>query len=83
VTTKRLLRDKEIHDIDPQSDTTLRAFEQGETRMKVRRAVEADRKEVEFKPCQNVIDYQLPFKISSVKNYNSAIEPGYVRRHTQ
>jgi hypothetical protein len=25
-------------------------------------------KEVEFKPCQNVTDYQLPVKISPVKN---------------
>ena len=55
-------------DSDPQSEVTLRDFEEGDTRLKIRRAAEADKNEVELKPCQNVIDYQLPFKLSSVKN---------------
>jgi len=55
-------------DTDPQSDAALRSFEEGDTRLKIRRAAEAARAEVEFKPCQNVVDYQLPFKISSLKN---------------
>jgi hypothetical protein len=49
---------------EPQSDATLRAFEEGDTRLKLRRAAEAAKGEVELKPCQNVIQYQLPFKIS-------------------
>jgi len=53
---------------DPQSEATLRAFEEGDTRLRIRRAAEMDQHEVEFKPCQNVVDYQLPFKPSSVKN---------------
>ena len=55
-------------DTDPQSDAVLRSVEAGDTRLKIRRAAEAARTEVEFKPCQNVVDYQLPFKISSLKN---------------
>ncbi|HKB65684.1 MAG TPA: carboxypeptidase-like regulatory domain-containing protein [Pyrinomonadaceae bacterium] len=55
-------------DTDPHADATLRALEEGDTRLKLRRAAEADKNEVEFKPCQNVVDYQLPFKLSSVKN---------------
>ena len=53
---------------EPQSDATLRAFEEGDTRLKLRRAAEAAKAEVELKPCQNVIHYRLPFKISSLKN---------------
>ena len=53
---------------DPQSEATLRAVEEGDTRLKIRRAAEADKNEVDFKPCQNVIDYQLSFTPSSVKN---------------
>lgn len=53
---------------DPQSEATLRAVEESDTRLKIRRAAEADKNEVEFKPCQNVIDYQLSFKPTSVKN---------------
>jgi hypothetical protein len=59
---------RQAAETDPRSDAALRAFEEGDTRLKIRRAAETDRKEVEFKPCQNVTDYQLPFKISSVKN---------------
>jgi Carboxypeptidase regulatory-like domain len=59
---------RQAADTDPQSDATLRALEEGDTRLKIRRAAEAATTVVEFKPCQNVIDYQLPFKISSLKN---------------
>ena len=59
---------RQAADTDPQSDAALRAFEEGETRLKIRRAAEATKDEVEFKPCQNVIDYRLAFKISSPKN---------------
>src|SRR5258706_9752291 len=59
---------RQAADNDPHSDASLRAFEEGDTRLKIRRAAEAVRNEVEFKPCQNVIDYRLPFKISSSKN---------------
>lgn len=55
-------------DGEPQSDATLRASEEADTRLKIRRAAEAAKTEVELKPCQNVIDYQLSFKISSLKN---------------
>jgi len=59
---------RQAADTDPHADGTLRALEEADTRLKLRRAAEADKNEVEFKPCQNVIDYQLPFKLSSVKN---------------
>jgi len=51
-----------------QSDATLRALDAEETRLKIRRAAEAGKVEVELKPCQNLIDYQLPSKIWSQKN---------------
>ena len=59
---------RQAADTDPQSDAALRAFEEGDTRLNIRRAAEAARNEVEFKPCQNVIDYRLAFKVSSSKN---------------
>jgi hypothetical protein len=49
---------------EPQFDAKLRAPEQADARMQIRRAAEVAKTEIEFKPCQNVIDYQLPFKIS-------------------
>jgi hypothetical protein len=55
-------------DNDPHSDAKLRAPEEAETRAQLRRAAEAAKTTVEFKPCQNVIDYQLPFKPAAVKN---------------
>ena len=55
-------------DSEPHSDAKLRAFEESETRTKIRRAAEIAKSEVEFKPCQNIIDYQLPFKVSLLKN---------------
>ncbi len=55
-------------DDEPQSDAKLRAWDQADMRTRLRLAAEASKTAVEFKPCQNVIDYQLPFKISPVKN---------------
>src|ERR1051325_1449123 len=49
-------------------DAKLRAPEESETRAQMRREAEANKKEIELKPCQAVIDYQLPFKISASKN---------------
>jgi len=48
---------------EPQSDSALRTPERAETRAQIRRAGEAARTAIEFKPCQNVTDYQLPFKM--------------------
>ena len=42
--------------------TKLRLPDEEETRAKLRRDAEASRTEIEFKPCQNVTDYQLPLK---------------------
>jgi hypothetical protein len=53
---------------DPQSDARLRAPEEAETRTRIRRAAEAAKTVVEFKPCQNVIDYELPLKPASLKD---------------
>jgi hypothetical protein len=55
-------------DNESQSDATLRLLENGDTRQKIRRAAEGIKTEVELKPCQNVLGYQLPFKISLLKN---------------
>ena len=55
-------------DNEPQSDSRLRAPEEADTRAQVRRAAAAAKTVVEFKPCQNVFDYQLPFRIAAVKN---------------
>lgn len=55
-------------DDEPQSDSKLRAPEEADARVQVRRAAETANQAVEVKPCQNVIDYQLPFKISAPKN---------------
>jgi hypothetical protein len=58
---------RQAADSEPQSDATLRVAEEANTRLTIRRAAEAAKNEVEFKPCQNVVDYQLPFR-SPVKN---------------
>ena len=42
--------------------TKLRLPDETETRAKLRRDAEALKSEIEFKPCQNVTDYQLTFK---------------------
>jgi hypothetical protein len=58
---------RQAADSEPQSDATLRAVEEANTRLTIRRAAEAAKNEVELKPCQNLVDYQLPFP-SSVKD---------------
>ncbi|HEV2835700.1 MAG TPA: hypothetical protein VGW58_10305, partial [Pyrinomonadaceae bacterium] len=42
--------------------TKLRLPHETETRAKLRREAEAAKTEIEFKPCQNITDYQLPLK---------------------
>jgi hypothetical protein len=42
--------------------TKLRLPHESETRAKLRREAEALKTEIEFKPCQNVVDFQLPLK---------------------
>lgn len=56
-----------VSDSEPQSDSRLRAPE-ADTRAQIRRAAEAAKTAVEFKPCQNISNYELSLKISSVKN---------------
>jgi hypothetical protein len=58
---------RQANDNEQQPDTTS-AIDEGESRAKIRRAAEAAKSEVEFKPCQNVIGYQVPLKISALKN---------------
>lgn len=55
-------------DNQPQFDWKLRALEEADTRAEIRRGAAASKTVVEFKPCQNVIAYELAFKSSSVKN---------------
>jgi carboxypeptidase family protein len=55
-------------DNEPKSDSKLRSPEEAETRAQIRRAAESNKTAIEFKPCQNVSDYQLPFTISANKN---------------
>ncbi len=54
-------------DNEVRSDSKLRAPEAAETRAQILRAADADKAAVEFKPCQNVLAYQLPLKITSIK----------------
>lgn len=53
---------------ETQSEVKLRSLAEAETRAQLRRAAEAGKLLVEFKPCQNVVDYQLPFQLPSQKN---------------
>jgi hypothetical protein len=46
----------------------LRTPEAADARAKLRRGAEAAKAEIELKPCQNMIDYQLPLHSSSAKN---------------
>ena len=55
-------------DNEPRSDSRLRAPEESDMRAQILRAAEAARTAVEFKPCQNMSDYELPFKIKLLKN---------------
>lgn len=57
-----------VGDSEPQSESRLRGPEEAGTRAQIRRAAEAAKTAVEFKPCQNVSNYELPFKISTLKN---------------
>ena len=57
-----------VGDSEPQSDARLRAPEEAGTRAQIRRAAEAAKTAVELKPCQNVSNYELPPKISALKN---------------
>jgi hypothetical protein len=49
-------------DNEPLSDVRLRAPQEADMRAQIRRAAEATKTAIEFKPCQNVTDYQLLFK---------------------
>ena len=53
---------------EPQSDAKLRAPDEADTRLQILREAEANKTELQLKPCQNVVDYQLPFRISAEKN---------------
>ena len=51
--------------------TKLRLPNETETRASLRREAEAAKTEIEFKPCQNVTGYQLPFRSTTT----SAVQP--------
>lgn len=53
---------------EPQVDAKLRPPDEADTRLQIRREAEANKTELELKPCQNVVDYPLPFRISAGKN---------------
>lgn len=53
---------------ETRSEIKLRFPAEAETRAQLRRAAEAGKLLVEFKPCQNVADYQLPVSPASQKN---------------
>lgn len=55
--------------------TKLRLPDETETRAKLRRDAEALKTEIEFKPCQNVTDYQLPLKSPLTEPKKDLIEP--------
>lgn len=57
-----------VADNESQSEARLRAPEEADARAQLRRAAEAAKTLIEFKPCQNVTNYQLPFKIEPLKN---------------
>jgi hypothetical protein len=48
--------------------TKLRLPNETETRARLRREGEAAKTEIEFKPCQNITDYQLPFSRVDIGN---------------
>lgn len=53
---------------ETQSEIKLRSPAEAETRAQLRRAAEAGKLLIEFMPCQNVADYQLPISPASQKN---------------
>lgn len=52
----------------------LRLPDEAETRARLRRDAEAATIEIEFKPCENVMGYQLPYKVSGSAS-NPAVSP--------
>jgi hypothetical protein len=54
-------------DNEPQSISKLRAPEETAMRTQIRRAAETAKTAVEFKPCENVSSFELPFKNSLLK----------------
>jgi hypothetical protein len=46
----------------------LRMPDEADNRVKLRRDAELAKTSIELKPCQNVLDYQLPFKSSSMES---------------
>jgi Carboxypeptidase regulatory-like domain len=46
-----------------QLSSKLRLPDEADTRARLRREAEAAKTEIEFKPCQNMTDYQLPLKL--------------------
>ncbi len=55
-------------DNELQLDSKVRLPEESELRAQIRRAAEAGKASVEFKPCQNIADYELPFTLVPRKN---------------
>jgi carboxypeptidase family protein len=55
-------------DNEPEFDSKLRGPEAANQRGLLRRAAELAKTELEFRPCQNVAGYQLPFEISAPRN---------------
>jgi len=55
--------------------TRLRLPDESETRNKLRRIAEATKTEIEFKPCQNVVDYQLPLRLSDSPTTKNTTQP--------
>jgi hypothetical protein len=53
-----------VSETEPQSDLNLRSPEQADYRTQIRRTAEAAKTSIELKPCQNVSNYELLFKIS-------------------
>jgi hypothetical protein len=56
--------------------TKLRLPDEGETRARLRREAEDAKIEIEFKPCENVVGYQLPYRASnSASNASGSQKP--------
>lgn len=53
---------------EPGTNDKLRSPEEAETRLQIRREAESAKVQLELKPCQNLANYQLPFKNSPLKN---------------
>jgi len=57
------------------NNSKLRLPDEGPTRSKLRRDAEAAKTELELKPCQNITDYQLPWKLSTAEVRDSLTAP--------